>query len=155
MGYNYATNLPPKPHTHMATLNATFESKPDLEDEGYDSGSKNFNIPTPLRRTSKIHHISSVKKASFDLHTAMPHNMGTRGSDCRPVHICLTFSSSEEDDDDSSMDEIPSPNSTLPVHYHSTAFLQLPSKCTLNMYVTLEAEEEEMEENFQAVPLNG
>ena len=33
----------------MTTLNATFESKLTLEDEGYDSGSKNFNIPTPLR----------------------------------------------------------------------------------------------------------
>ena len=33
----------------MTTLNAAFESKLALEDEGYDSGSKNFNIPTPLR----------------------------------------------------------------------------------------------------------
>ena len=35
----------------MITLNATFESKLALEYKGYDSGSKNFNIPTPLRRT--------------------------------------------------------------------------------------------------------
>ena len=78
----------------MTTLNAGFESKLALEDEGYDSGSKNFNIPTPLRRTSKIHHISSVKNASFDLHPVMPHSTGTKKSHCRPVHRCLTFSSS-------------------------------------------------------------
>ena len=47
----------------MTTLNATFEQKLALEDE---SISKNFNIPTPLRRTSKIHHISSIENASFD-----------------------------------------------------------------------------------------
>ena len=47
----------------VTTLNATFESKLALEDEGYESSSENFSIPTPLRRTSKIHHISSVKNA--------------------------------------------------------------------------------------------
>ena len=31
----------------VTTLNAAFESKLTLEDEGYDSGSKTFNIPTP------------------------------------------------------------------------------------------------------------
>ena len=33
----------------VTTLNAAFESKLPLEDEGYESGSENFNIPTPLR----------------------------------------------------------------------------------------------------------
>ena len=50
----------------VTTLNATFESKLALEDEGYDNGSENFNIPTPLRGTSKIHHISIEEYASFD-----------------------------------------------------------------------------------------
>ena len=36
----------------LTTLNATFESKLTLKDKGYDSGSENFNVPTPLRRTS-------------------------------------------------------------------------------------------------------
>ena len=31
----------------MTTLNAAFENKLALEDEGYESGSENFNIPTP------------------------------------------------------------------------------------------------------------
>ena len=33
----------------MTTLNAAFESKLALEEEGYESSSENFNIPTPLR----------------------------------------------------------------------------------------------------------
>ena len=33
----------------VTTLNAAFESKLTLEDKGYESGSKLFNIPTPLR----------------------------------------------------------------------------------------------------------
>ena len=66
----------------------------------------------------------------------------------------MDISSSEEDDDDTPTDKIPSPNSTLPVQYH-TDTLQLPSsKYTLNAYVTLEAEEEEEEEDFQIVPFN-
>ena len=56
----------------MTKLSATFESKLTLEDEGYESGSENFNIPTPLRHTFRIHHLSS--NATFPLtpplHTA-------------------------------------------------------------------------------------
>ena len=38
--------------SHLVTsFNAAFESKLALEDEGYESSSENFNIPTPLRRT--------------------------------------------------------------------------------------------------------
>ena len=33
----------------MTTLNAALESKLTLEDEGHESESENFNIPTPLR----------------------------------------------------------------------------------------------------------
>ena len=39
-------------------VTTAFESKHTLEDEGYKSGSENFNIPTPLRHTSRILHIS-------------------------------------------------------------------------------------------------
>ena len=136
--------------SHFMTIpNATSESKLTLEDKGYDCGSKNVNIPTPLKRTSKIHHISSKEHASFDPDPVMPHT----GLSCRMVHRCLTFSSSEEEDDDTPMDETPSPNSTLPVQYHTDTFQQSPSKCTLHMYVTLEAEED-MEEDFQTVALD-
>ena len=52
------------------------------------------------------------------------------------------------------MDETPSPNSTLTVQHHTDTFQQLPSKCILHMYVTLETDEEDMEEDFQTVPLD-
>ena len=102
----------------VTTPNAAFKSKLALEDKGYESGSENFNIPTPLRRTSKIHHISSVENTSFDPDPVTPQSTSTRESHCRPVCRCLIYSSSE-DDDDTLTDEIPSPNSTLPVQYHT------------------------------------
>ena len=46
----------------MTTLNAAFESKLMLEAKGYESGSENFNIPTPPR----IHHVSSDQNISFN-----------------------------------------------------------------------------------------
>ena len=61
----------------MTTLNAAFESKLVLEDEGYESGNENVNIPTPLTRTSKLHHISSVENKSFDQATITSHSTGT------------------------------------------------------------------------------
>ena len=139
----------------VTTLNAAFESKLALEDKGYESGSENFNIPTPLRRTSKIHHISSVENVSFDPDPVTPCSTGTKESHCRPVCRHLTFSSSEEDDDDTPTDKIPSPNSTLPVQYHTDTLQQSSSKYILNAYVTLEAEgDKEEEEDFQTVPLD-
>ena len=70
---------------HFITmLNAAFEQKLALEDEGYESSSENFNIPAPLRRTLKIHHISSIENASFCPVSVTPH--GTRQPHLRPVH---------------------------------------------------------------------
>ena len=135
--------------THfMTTLNAAFERKLALEDKSYESGSKNFNIPTPLRRTSRIHHISSVEHESFDPDPVTPHSTSTSESHCRPVHICLTYSSFE-DDDDTTTDEIPSPNSATPTQYHIDTFQQPSSQ-----YATLEAGEVEGEEDFQTVLLD-
>ena len=137
----------------MTILNAAYESKLALEDKGYESGSENLNILTPLRRTSKIHHVSSVENASFDPDPVTPCSTGTRESHHRPVCRCLTYSSSV-DDDDTPSDQIPSPNRTLPVQYHTDTLQQPSSKYTFNAYVTLEAEVEEEEEDFQTVPLN-
>ena len=67
----------------MTTLSAAFESELALEDEGYERGSENFNIPTPLRRTSKIHHVLSDGNVSFD--PATPHSTGVSQSHCIPV----------------------------------------------------------------------
>ena len=66
----------------VTILNAAFESKLASEDEGYESSSENFNIPTPLRRASKIHHISSVENTSFDPDPVTPCSTGTRKSHC-------------------------------------------------------------------------
>ena len=79
----------------MTTLNAVFEGKLALEDEGYESGSKNFNLPTPPRRSTKIHHISSIENISFNPDPVTPHSAGARETHLRPVCRCLTFSSSE------------------------------------------------------------
>ena len=68
----------------------------------------------------------------------------------RPVCRHLTYSSSQ-DDDDTPPGKIPSPNNT--VQYQINTPHQPSPKYTLNVYVTLEAEEEE-EEDFQTVPLN-
>ena len=67
----------------MTTLNAAFESKLTLKDEGYESGSENFNIPTPLRRTSRIHHVSCDENISFA--PATTHSMSTSQSHHKPV----------------------------------------------------------------------
>ena len=135
----------------MTTLNAAFESKLALEDEGYESGSKKFNMPTPLRRTSKIHHISSVKNASFNPDPVTPHSTGTSQSHHRPVHRCLTFSFSE--DEDTPTDEIPLHASTASLQNHVDTPQHPSSKCSLNRYVNLDEEEEE-EEDFPTVSLD-
>ena len=70
--------------SHFITVvNATFESKLALEDEGYESGSEHFNIPTPLRKTSRKHHVSSDENISFDPVT--PCNMHSSQSHHKPV----------------------------------------------------------------------
>ena len=50
----------------VTTLNDAFERELALADEGYETGSETSNLPTPLRRTSRIHHISSDENISFD-----------------------------------------------------------------------------------------
>ena len=67
----------------MTTLNSAFESKLALEEKGYESGSENFNIPTPLRCTSRIIHVSNNDNISFDPTT--PHSTSTIQSHCKPV----------------------------------------------------------------------
>ena len=129
----------------MTTLNAAFEQKLALEDEGYESGSENFNIPTPLRRTFKIHHMSSVENASFYPTPATPHS--TKESHLRPLCRQLTYSSS--DDVDTPEDEAPSPCISSQVQYHRPNPQAPASKHTLSAHVYLEEDED-----FQTVPLD-
>ena len=72
----------------VTTLNATYGQKLALEDEVYKSGSESFNMPTVLRKALKIHHVSSIKNASFDPDSATPHS--TVQSHLRPVCRWLT-----------------------------------------------------------------
>ena len=53
----------------VTTLNAVFEQELALEDEGYESGSENFNMPTPLRKMPHsiliwLHHTAWFNLAS-------------------------------------------------------------------------------------------
>ena len=122
----------------MTTLNAAFESKLMLEVKGCESGSENFNIHIPLRRTSRIHHVSSDENISYDPTT--PHSTVTTQSHHKPVWHQLTFSSPDDED-------------TLTVVHPSLLqnpinFLQQPcSKCTLTICDDLDDDEEE-EEDF-------
>ena len=131
----------------MTTLNAAFEWKLALEDEVYKSGSENFNIPTPLRRTLKIHHMSSIEKTSFDPDPVTPHS--TDQSHLRPVCWWLTYSSSN--DIDTSEDEAPSPSSSPQITPHKPDTQLAPSRAALDAQVNLEEDEEE---DFQMVPLD-
>ena len=130
-------------HHFVTTLNAAFESKLALEDEGYDSGLENFNIPTPCWRTSKIQHISSVENASFDPVPVTP--CSSRELCLNPVCRRLTYSSS--DDDDTREDDVPFPCSAPQVQYHAHDPWSLSPKCTLHASIHLEEEEEEEEDD--------
>ena len=56
----------------MITLNATFDQQLLLADEGFESGSDTIDLPTPVRKTSRIHHVSSIQHASFDPELVTP-----------------------------------------------------------------------------------
>ena len=132
----------------MTTLNAAFESKLTLEDKGYECGSENFNIPTTLRCTPRIHHVSSDDNISFDPTT--PCSTGTSQPHCKPVQCLLSFSSS--DDEDISTVDISSPSSAVPLQ-NPLDFPQQPhSKCTLTIHEDLDDDEED--KDFQTVSLD-
>ena len=114
----------------VIALNAAFTQQLSLVDEGYESGSDTVDLPTPLRKTPHIHHVSSMEHASFNLvHTApqntvaiTPHSSPQTLT--RPVHCCLSFSSDSDQDPDStpvysdSSDDDQDPDST-PVYSDS------------------------------------
>ena len=132
-------------------LNAAFGSKHALEDEGYESGSKNFNIPTPLRWTPRLPHVSSDDNISFEPST--PHSTATSQSHHKPVHHWLSFSSYyHSEDEESSAVDIPSTYSTVPPQNPMGFVQQLPSKSIFTMCDDLGEDEEE--EDFQTVTLD-
>ena len=47
-------------------LNAAFTQQLSLADDSYESGSDTIDLPTPLRKTPLIHHVSSMEHVSFN-----------------------------------------------------------------------------------------
>ena len=56
----------------VTTLNAAFEQQLALADEGYECSSDTINLPTPLRKMPRIHHVSSTENASFNPDPVVP-----------------------------------------------------------------------------------
>ena len=131
----------------VITLNAAFDQQLSLADEGYETGSDTIDLPTPLRKTPRIHHVSSVEHASFDpVHVTL---YSTPQTPPRPVHRCLFFSSADSYTPDStpecSKDEeedfqmVPldnedwtskeTPEKTLCVHEHGLPHKLCPYPC--------------------------
>ena len=50
----------------VMALNAAFNQELLLGDEGYENGLDAIDLPTPLQKTPHIHHVSSMKHASFN-----------------------------------------------------------------------------------------
>ena len=56
----------------VITLNAAFDQQLLLTDEGYESSSDTIDLPSPLRKTPRIHHVSSMEHASFNPEPVTP-----------------------------------------------------------------------------------
>ena len=115
----------------VIALNAAFDRQLALADEGYEIGSDTINLPTPLRKTPRIHHISSIKHALLGPDPVTPCNM--LRTPPRPVCRWLSFSSSDDDN---------TPGVTPP--YPRATPVSTPE------YL----EDEEEKEDFQMVPLD-
>ena len=121
----------------VTTLNAAFKSKLTLEDVGYESGSESFNVPTPLRCTPKIHHVSSDDNISFDPST--PYSTATSQSHHKPVCHWLSFNNSEGEER-STVDISPTYSTMLPQNLPDLA-QQPDSKCIYTICDVLEEDE--------------
>ena len=116
-----------------------------MKDERYDSGSQSFNVPTPLRCTPKIHHVSSDDNISFD-----PHNTATSQSHHKPVCCQLSFNTSE-DEECSAVDISPTYSTASPQNLLDLA-RQPDSKFIYTICDVLEEDEEE--KDFQTETLD-
>ena len=142
----------------VIALNTAFDQQLLLADEGYESGSDTINLPTPLRRTPHIHHISSMEHASFNPVPTTP--CSTPQTPPRPVCRCLSFSSADSytpdstsvcsdiseyeeedfqmvplDDEHRTSEEIP--ERTLCIHEHGLPHGLCQYPCSYRNYETL------------------
>ena len=133
-------------------LNAVFDQQLSLTDEGYKSVSDNIDLPTPLRKTPQIHHVSSMEHASFDPTPTTP--CSTPQTLPKPVCRCLSFSSAdgytpdsipgcsedEEEDfitvplDDEHWTSEETPERTLCIHEHGLPHELCPYPCPYANY---------------------
>ena len=87
----------------MTTLNTNFKRELMQEDEGYESGSEQLSIPTPLRRALQIYHISMSTNLSFSPTTSLttaeqhPEHSSRRFRGHSPVCCHLVFTSLDEE----------------------------------------------------------
>ena len=106
-----------------------------LEDEGYESGSENFNMPTPLRKTPKINHVSSIENASFDPDSVTP--CSTRQSLDAQVHLGEDVEEDIQmvplDDEHWTTEEVP--DRTLCIHEHALMHRLCPYPCPYANYL--------------------
>ena len=92
----------------VIALNEAFDQQLSLTDEGYESGSDTVDLPTPLRKTPRIHHVSSMEHASFDPAPVTPENMPQTPP--RPVCRWLSFSTpiySEDEEEEEDFQTVP------------------------------------------------
>ena len=134
-------------------MNAAFDQQLSLADEGYESGTDTIDLPTPLRKTPRIYHVSSMEHASFDPAPVTPCN--TPQIPPRPVHRCLSFSladnntpdstpecSEEEEEEDFQMVPLDNdhwtseetPERTLCIHEHGLPHGLCPYSCPYANY---------------------
>ena len=89
----------------VIALNAAFTQQLSLADEGNESGSDTIDLPTPLRKTPHVHHMSSMDHASFHpahntpCSTATITHCSSPQTPTSPVCHCLSFTSDSSDDD--------------------------------------------------------
>ena len=90
----------------VIALNAAFTQQLSLADEGYESGSDTIDLPTPLRKTPCICHVSSMEHGSFNpAHTTpcstvtITHHSSPQ-TPTRPVCHHLSFTSDSDQDPD-------------------------------------------------------
>ena len=74
----------------MTTLNDAFECELAQDDEGYESGSENSNIPTPLCRAPHLYHVSTCDNLSLGPVTLKAHSPH-RPDNLNAVHYHLMF----------------------------------------------------------------
>ena len=139
----------------VIALNAAFDQQLSLADEGYESDSDTIDLPTLLRKTPCIPHVSNMEYASFNPVLSTP--CSTPQTPPRPVQRCLSFSSAgsytldstsecsessadEEEDfqmislDDECWTSEETPERTLCIHEHGLPHGLCPYPCPYTNY---------------------